>query len=248
MKTALFSLSYLDGEDASGSSRLERNARWLKYYWPLKDELGFQNIILADNASRRQSVINLMDRVPMSWEFRSMPAFRREPMELSIFQFGEHLARGSSGFPPVTPADDRANFDYPYCWRGFWFLRDLFVLYKFEKIILIDTDMFVLTKRVAKYIKEARGWTALWSEKYQFPETSLSVIEGDGVQKFLEFTNRPWQEFLGRKMETTLPYTHVEKGFIGDRYGEYTYRETVPVNPDYYGQCPINVLFPGDLI
>ena len=209
-KTALVTLCYLDGNDASGGSRVERNVKYIEYYRKLKEQLGFSHFILLDNAS--------------SWEARDSFRYRlKDNSDIIFVGFSDYLAR-------------KGGYDYPYCWRGLNYLRHY--MDRFEKLMCIDSDYFVCSERLATYLRELEtGWTSLWSAAYQFPEAACHVICKD---QFYRWDLTDWNAWNGHVMETFLPFTHIERDFIADRFGELG---APPQNPkmDAYGQTPVSM-------
>ena len=215
MKTCLFSLAYFDGEDDRGSNRLERNIKYVKYYAKLKEELGFDEIVLFDNASNEENIKKFIEAV------------KDEPIQVVLCGSREHLAR-------------KGGYDYPYCWRGLHFMRDLIVKFQYKKIITIDSDGFVLSKKLSKYVKDASsGWEAFWCQKYNFPEAAFHILNADAMGYFMGYTCTPWERLNGQVMELALPFTKVNKEFVCDRFGE----DRAPQSPvmDWYGQCPVDM-------
>jgi hypothetical protein len=232
VKTCLFTLSYLDGVDNLGNNRLERNLKYLNYYWPLRKEFGFQKIVMADNCSSVKSLAYLSDLAPASLGIQSEAQSSQliPDFEIQLFRFEDHLAYGTT-FPQDDP---RSYYDYPYCWRGFDFLRRVFGHLNYDRVILIDSDGFVLSPRLAHFMRDiASGWTSFWCKKYGFPEASLQVIDRNSFRS--RYFTEPWQSHVGEIMEWSLPFTEVNRGFNCDRYGE----TRTPVSPDmdYYGQA-----------
>ncbi len=129
--------------------------------------------------------------------------------------------------------------DYPAIWRFYSYAATL--LERYEKVIALATDAYILSQRLADYVESLdSGWTALWSPKYKYPATEIQVIVR-GASPFEEWAaNLPPPEAGERPEEELVPLTHVEKGFVGDRYGEYNESENVPpiADMDWYGQIP----------
>lgn len=232
MKTCLFSACYLDGKDDRGSSRFFRTQKYLEYYWPLRDELGFQNIVLYDNASALPALIHLIESSPPLTVLNSPPC---ERLPISVFSDEYHLAKYST----FHDGDPRRQYDYPYCWRALWFVRELLSTYGFDKVICIDTDGFVLSPRLAHAIRDnhENAWSSLWCPKYDFPETAVQII-GPKHEMFMDVTKTDWRNWNGLKMEDALPVTILE-GFNSDRYGED--RKLVTPDIDFYGQAPYDM-------
>lgn len=106
---------------------------------------------------------------------------------------------------------------FPSWWRSFLHgLRE--GKNDFNKIIHIESDAFVLSQRLLDYINNTNhGWVALFSQKYGFPESAIQIINEDS---FYRIDKMPEMHDFVKIVEFVLPYTHVEKSFIGDRYGE----------------------------
>jgi len=208
MFTGLVTLSYLDGLDRQNNNRLERNIRYLNYYIPLKDKLGFDRIVFIDNDSSQES-INEIRKVGNGI--------------LDIIRLSPHLPSGSA-------------LNYPYCWRGLYELKTL-INRGYDKIISIDSDGFVLSQRLANYFRLLdTGWTSLWCPRWNFPESACHVLCEDSFPIYLDYIEQmPWQNRVGTKMETSLPFTYINKAFNADRYGESRLPQCTEM--DYYGQA-----------
>lgn len=215
MKTILFSLCYIDGPE-----RLKRNQRYLKYYNDIKSDLGFDAIVLADNASDLPWLSQLNASIFLE---ESNAAMELSGTRDIVYTFAKHLPRGSA-------------LDYPYCWRGLDFIRS-FIQSGFDKVVCIDSDCFVLTKKLATYIKNINsGWESFWVPSYNFPSAELHVLCRDAFPIYLDFVK---ENHHGKLMETALPFTKINKDFIGDRYGERGFEQSHTM--DYYGQATGNV-------
>lgn len=209
MKSILTAPMYLDGLDGMGYSRLERNIKYVLYYRKLKAELNFENFVFIDNASSQENIDLFMSAVGGN--------------DVRIIHFDKHYPRGN-------------HLDYLYCWRA---LNEINTLIDEgnEKILFIDTDFFILSKRLAKYIHDLdSGWNTLWCPKHNFPESSVQILCKDAYPIFKAFSSVPYYTHNGNTMETYLPFTNVNKSFIVDRYGEIVDNEQ---NPEYdgYGQA-----------
>lgn len=139
---------------------------------------------------------------------------------------------------PRGPGNDYANV-----WRVYWYIKE--ALMEYEKVIFLATDAYILSQRLVDYIEAIdKGWTALWCFKYAYPATEISVItrECAAFEEFFAGDCDPFK-YNGEMEERTVPLTHVEKGFFGDRYGEWPpYRPYSP-EMDYYNQVPDDLDF-----
>lgn len=207
MKTCIYTLLYIDGEE-----RLNRNIKFVNYYRNLKEELGFTHFYFCDNAS------------PLEWTDKFIEATDpHKHKDIISFRYNQHLER-------------KGVFDYPYCWRGLHTMRVL-IDSGFEKILCIDSDMYVLTKELAAYIKNCNsGWEAFWCNKYSFPEAALHILNKDKFDFFMGYTSIPWERMNGLVMEKVLPFSKVNQDFLIDRYGEERKEQKPYMHA--YGQCP----------
>jgi hypothetical protein len=145
----------------------------------------------------------------------------------------------SNGSDALTVVNAQPNYprgegwDYKNVWRCYQYIRDE-LLPRYEKVIFLATDAYICSQRLVDYIEALdSGWTALWSAKYNFPATEIQVIVR-GCEAFDDFFAGDPLQYNGRCEEITVPLTHVERGFVGDRYGE-TQEPYVP-GMDWYSQ------------
>lgn len=209
MKYTLMSGSYLDGIDFFGGSRLERTMKWLDYQYKNKDSLGFDRIVLVDNASdkKKTSLLQLLYR------------------DLDIFRFEENLS------------GKHTNFDYPYAWRMYEYIFQ-FARRGEKKIVMMESDFYVLSTRFADHIRNlASGWETVYTSYFDFPECGFQIMCPDSIDKAIDFMG-DWKQHLGKHMEKTLPFTKINSLFVGDRYGEIKPVKKQSKEMDYYAQCP----------
>lgn len=221
--TILFSPSFL-GDPNKDISRFNRQESYLKYYKQLKTELGYDKILLLDSGSDIEYLKKHDARIVDEWGrvIKNKPA-----ADVTIVRFHTELPR-------------TGVWEYPYWWRCLDFLK-VIIPQGVTKLIHIDTDCYVLSPRLMKYVRELdSGWTAFWSAKYDFPEAGFWVVAGDALKSFIDFPIPYYTYYNGKEAERVLPFTNVVKSFIGDRYGE----DFLPQTPemDYYCQhqagCP----------
>jgi hypothetical protein len=190
MKTALFSPSYLVGKDPSGSDRLERTNRWIRYYAKIQTQMGFQNMFLSDDGSPAELLDQLEDD---PWVFEH-----------------PHLGKRGNG----------NGVDYDYCWRALWDIRKLIELgYQKILTIDTDTFVlnWGLADYIRSL---NTGWTAFEIKKYKFPSAELHILCEDAFPRYLEYTNRSFLDKSGVLMERDIPFTNIICTFDVDRYGE----------------------------
>jgi tetratricopeptide (TPR) repeat protein len=121
---------------------------------------------------------------------------------------------------------------YPGWCRSFLFSLDIAESYGFRKIVHVESDTYLLSSGIVDYIQRTRtGWTAFWSARYQFPETALQIICSDAFPALAKIRDAGPDAFRGQPAEMVLPFTRVEKSFVGDRFSEF--QAAIPPNADY---------------
>jgi hypothetical protein len=197
MSTCLYAPCYLDGLDPTGTPRLERVSRWLHYYWPLRYRLGFDQIVLLDDGSSEENRRALTEEWLMISNRFNLVMVTLQKLE------------------PTGVA----SLDYPWCWRALWECRDLSKV--FTKIITIDTDGFILTDRLASFVRETdTGWYAFNIPRWNFPSAEFHVLNQDAFPHFWNYTSKPWEDQVGKLMERELPFTRVVTDFKVNRWRE----------------------------
>jgi hypothetical protein len=155
----------------------------------------------------------------------------------TCFEFEKKFGPVVENLQPHYPRKEMLY--YPNVWRAYWFIKRLLEGGPYEKVIYIATDAYILSQRLADYIEGLdSGWTALWSPKYNFSEPCIQVITH--CKEFEEFFAGECDPFKynGQVEECVLPFTHIEKGFVGDRYGEFEPPNLYNPDMDYYTQVP----------
>jgi hypothetical protein len=208
MKTLLFCTSYV----TSDNEWQQRYRRWLAHHGgiPLRHDA----IFLIDDASPYRpgdSVTILDDRLPDSLE----------PRGVYLYRFREHLGR-------------HTTTDFPGWLRSFLWAFKVAARFGFEKVVHVESDAYVLSGRLSSYLDGiGSGWTALWCPRWSFPESAVQVVCADRFDS-ISWARARKEQLRGRAPEMMLPFTHVERSFIGDRYGEYF--DSIPGHADYAAQ------------
>lgn len=229
MRTVLLTACFLEGTDHFGNSRLKRNERYIEYYSRLREEIGFGSILLLDNASELSSVYQLglnqasYDGDGDGWWVNGSGLY--------MYRFGERLER------------TKASNGYNYVWRAVYKIADLLLTY--DKIIAIDSDAFVLSRKLANFIKNCNsGFQSFWCPRHEFPESSMFVLNRDAFGVFKRYTDEmPWRQRCAdnRLMEKDLPFTKVSYDFHIDRFGEIDPPPLQSESIDAYLQAPLSV-------
>lgn len=210
MKTLLFCPLFMDGLE-----RLERNVRWLNYYSKMQLSLGFDHILMVDNKSPKK-YLDALERMDGG------------KCSISVLHASYSLTK-------ILPQG------YGYWYRAHANAASYAVENGFDKIIHIDSDAYVLTERLCQYLKEQeKGWTTFWCPKYSFPEVNIQVIGRDKIKDMYFFHAEGFLQYYPyQKAEDMIPFTNVNKDFVGDRYGE-TNTAQIP-SMDYYCQTTNDV-------
>ena len=229
MKSVIFCTCFISKGTLNNN---ERYIKWIKYYYERQNIFGADYLFLIYDGSEkiefpfRHTLVDVdVDDLP-----------NKLTPGIFIFRFNCHLGRGSLS-------------NYPGWWRSFLFSVVLAKKYNFDKIIHIESDFFVLSERMSRYIRFLRtGWICMYSNYYDFPETGIQVIcrnEFENVASLGEKAKAASYVF-SKIAEDVLPFTDVIKKFNGDRLGEtevledYLLRQDGMARLDYIGQVPFN--------
>lgn len=129
---------------------------------------------------------------------------------------------------------------YPGWYRSYTFASIWAETFNFNKVIHIESDSFILSESLVAYINKLNnGWTSLYCPSQNFPETCIQVICEDQIKKFLKFGRRDYDiNYANKPIELFIPFTNIEKNFVGDRYGEFTDLINISNGIDYAANIP----------
>jgi hypothetical protein len=213
MKTLLFCTAWAGSTEAWNY----RYGRWLDAARRLR--ISIDQILLVDDGS---PVPPSLDRVAV---YRELPRQQPESREI-LFRFRDNLGR-------------KATCDYPGWWRSFNFAIRYGRRFGFERIVHLESDAYLLSDAIAGYVDGLHsGWTTFWCPRWQIPDSCIQVICSDQLDWFDSIGRNSYDRYRGIPIETIFPFTHVEAGFKGDRYGEY--RTELPLDADYASQVPLS--------
>lgn len=252
-ETLLFCTSYIpSSSNEVVADGVERWRRWIDYYSQRMELFGADRLVVIDDGSPLENL-----RLPVTILAADTPLPRELPPGVVLFRFSEHLGRSSM-------------YCFPGWWRSFSFAAALNRVYNFRKIIHIESDAYVLSERLADYMKSCeQGWISFVQGHYRsrftrlrFPrraeqsflesvrmksaylirpaplaETALQVLCEDAIPALLHLWHQGpacWQAQL--MAEQRLPFTHLERRFIGDRYGEMGLVD-YPTDVDFVSQA-----------
>jgi hypothetical protein len=223
----IFCTSYIDSEYIYEN----RYKKWYSYYRK-KTNLP---IFFIDDAS----TFNLVDT-----ENVNLNVDVCDSVKINFHTFKTHLGR---------PGD----FYVPGWARSFFYSLEIAKKFNFDSIIHLESDFFVLNDFLLNYISNLdSGWTVLWCKKYQMAETSCQIICEDQYNTFVnaeinyrkmvekyDLPNMTREQIIDLPnpnpvvIEHILPYTHINKIYIGDRYGEENL--DIQHDMDFYAQFPV---------
>lgn len=132
-----------------------------------------------------------------------------------------------------------AHLEYPYCWRGLYFCRDLFQEYDYDKIIHCNNDTYILTEKLANYIRDlpTNTWWYPNCKRHNFAECDLQVVGKDNMA-YWEMTGKPYLNYNGQAMEHIIQGVR-DMNWIGDRHGEFL--GEIPKDADFSCQVRLTM-------
>lgn len=201
--TLLFCPLFLDEP-----GRIERNLSWLEFYKPLQHILGFDQILMVDNASSHDNLRIIENAHPDVFIIRKELRLKRLPPQ-----------------------------GYGMWYRAQAEAANYAKIRNFDRIIHIDSDAYILSKRFAEHLKGIKtGWSTFWCPKHGFPEVNIQVIGNERFADMYRFHTEGFLEFYPYEVaEIKIPFTHIDHHFVGDRYGEDRRQQSPDM--DYYCQA-----------
>lgn len=190
-----------------GQDRYDRAVKFVNYY---KDEVKVDwDMYVLDNHSSMEVYTKFLNEVKD---------------KTKLVRFPEHFGRPS-------------HLDYKYLWRAVFHLQN--ILMSYDKVVYMDNDFYILKQSMIDYVNALdNGWTTFWCGTYGFPETGCHVVTKD-CKEYQDFVACGMEQFFekynGKLMEHELPVTHIERKFVGDRYGERNQPQKSEM--DYYAQA-----------
>ena len=228
MKSLIFCTSYVKSRDEWG----KRYQKWIDYYTSIPFGKG-KDIWLIDDGSDEECLQDFKGNRYNEGGPELNPSSPASYPDVNLFHFKERKG--------IEPADNDYGLGGSTLgwYRSFLFSYALARKENYDKIIHIESDAYLITQKICDYIDNIEdGWTALYCPQYWFPETSLQIICRDQYDTLGELFSMPLESFRMSQAEQILPITHVEQGFVGDRYGEFTKKQLPKI--DYFNQCPLD--------
>lgn len=209
MSTLLFCTSY-------ATDPTEWRLRYRRWTDRVRNSgLRYKKIALIDDGSPL-----LPDWVKVTEVGRRSPIFAAD---VELHHFRDNLGR-------------RTNLDFPGWYRSFAYSVEIAKRINATKIIHIESDAALISKEMVDWANTFHdGWAAPYSAMFGFPEMAIQVIAGSALQGYYDLFSRPYDWLRDRIHETALPYTHVIRPLVGDRY---TGEANVGRDADFITQIP----------
>lgn len=200
-----------------------------------------------DSDERIEKMYKFLDYYIKHTDYQIYVIDNASPFHLFMNMYFKYSDSGRVGYNRKEEHFNRpSHLDYKYLWRAVHELKDL--MPRYAKVIYMDNDFYMISDKMFKYVEDLNsGWTTFYSHYYNFPETGCHIITKD-CQEYKDFINMSQDEFIAKHnlqiMENVLPVTHVEKGMIGDRYGEFKDRDKIDKSTiDYWAQAALEDKF-----
>ena len=172
----------------------DKTVKFLKYYTSLEVStalgLNAEDIWLVDNASSIENITKIAQMFP----------------KVRFKCYTKHYQR-------------TAHLEYPFCWRGLYFCRELFQEYDYDQIIHLNNDVYIISEKLCNYLRDYKsGWWSPYCNRHKFPECDVQLITKDCTD-YWNVTAMPYLTHNGKHMEHVMK-AKVEKNWVGDRWGE----------------------------
>ena len=225
MKTFLFCTSYFDNE----ADYRHRYSKWAAYYSNIeltKDK----PVLMIDDGSDLSLVEEEHFAVIKASDITEDTKFNTE--KVNFITFDEKAPLHHEG-----QAANSAGW-----WRSYLFSLEIAKKLNFEKIIHVESDLYLISVKIREFIdSQEEGWASFLCNKYHWPESSLQIICKDQFEEFETLSKD--LNALGLTMideargpaENLIPFSTLLAGFNGSRYGETMVAQMAGM--DYFAQC-----------
>lgn len=156
-----------------------------------------------------------------------------------IDTYGELLCRyGINGKRYEKHYQRTAHLEYPYCWRCLYFARELFQEHDYDKVIHLNNDTYIISKKMMKDITGLtnKDWVSPWCDKHGFIECDLQII-GKYNELYWKMTGKPYLSYNGAHMEKIIK-AETNGEWVGDRHSE---NELLAQQPEWDFSCQVRL-------
>lgn len=184
-----------------------RYVRWIRYMdQNIKEKLGYDRIILLDNASD----LKFLKKLKATVHTEHNECLNVGRSDLFVYRYEEYIPR-------------LGHLNYGYYWRAIYQLPKFKgTFYQSDKYYWIDSDVYIVKSEFIEHIKNQNsGLIRYMDRKHQWGESILMTINKDAFHLLTEHekVNGGW---LNRndEAESTLPKTLIDNTFNGGRFSE----------------------------
>jgi hypothetical protein len=122
--------------------------------------------------------------------------------------------------------------DFPGWYRSFALAARWATVGGFTRVVHVESDAFLISDAAVNYVNGVQdAWIAMLCPRHQMPESAIQVMAGSGFARYAEYVAGAYEQLRHQSHELLIPFTHIEHGLIGDRYGEY--QDFIPADADF---------------
>jgi hypothetical protein len=133
--------------------------------------------------------------------------------------------------------------DFPGWARSFLFAARYAQANGFTRVIHLESDAFLISRRMQAYANAVQeGWVTLFCPRHGQPESGIQFIAGHALLRFFSLGTMHHDALRDLDIAAALPFTLVERRFIGDRYGDDSFY--IPPQADWSMQTRPNGMLP----
>ena len=192
-----------------------RKENWFRYYHPIKKYFGAELLIAISDGPIQ--TVGRYDGIKPKLMNYSGPSviLPFDPDTLNIVCFPNQLPKRVDGWT------------YPRYWRSVWAAMNIGKALGADRVLEIETDAWVYTKRMADNLSNQSGYIgAPWCGQFGFPELMLCTYPRemfDPVAQFIgQKTWEQWSQPQSRPFENTMQQLPIDiwRNVIGGRYSD----------------------------
>ena len=231
-KTLIFCTSYVKNEDEWAG----RYQKWINYYLDLSFSDDKHIFLIDDGSDEKYLKYFEIGGVLEGYSTNVIDSSNSDLSYLADVNLYRYKKR--IGMDPHESLTQGSTVGW---FRSFFSSYEIAKKLNCKKIIHLESDAYLVSQNICDYIDSLEsGWTSFFCPLYRFPETSIQVICEDQFEKMERMASAPVEAYKMSQAEHIIPFTHVEREFVGDRYGESTHKQFPGV--DYYNQCQLDTI------